>query len=223
MMTKKQAEQLFRKAKANADYYAETVQNLADTTLNLENICEMFDDDTAAVESDWHVASRVSFCTADVEKAIDALNEMSDWYMRRLDVEELKLKKLRAIINADVVAYKPAKAKVATRLCPATDAEARKLWLSENWNVDIDIRQEADDGTIVELTEADFKAVEETLRGRYYITWDDDRIFFFADSADWNKLNKVFAELESRGCWIDELYDEWQWNKDDEKFEDDAE
>ena len=100
MMTKQQAEKLMRKINAQIDNYVCSDHNLAETMLNLENICEIFDDDSARAESDWHVASRNSFYSQHVQGVIEDLAEMREWYESRLDIEYRKMQKLRETLKA---------------------------------------------------------------------------------------------------------------------------
>ena len=103
MMTKQQAEKLMRKINAQIDSYVCSVHNLTETMLNLENVCEIFDDDSARAESDWRVASRNSFYSQHVQRTIEDLAEMREWYESRLDIEYRKMQKLREALKAGLI------------------------------------------------------------------------------------------------------------------------
>jgi len=94
-------------------------------------------------------------------------------------------------------------------------------WLkrSEPWNYDYELRAEGYDGEDVdlEITDSDVANVEACLFGEYAVQNEGDRISFFADEADEQKLQANMDAWEARGGSVFECWDEWLACKEDDE------
>lgn len=94
-------------------------------------------------------------------------------------------------------------------------------WLNKPHQLDYEIRFEDEDGNEIDFNEADATAtvaeLESCLLGEYAVENEGDRISFFADDSDSEKLDAIFKAWEARGAAIYDCYDEWQACKDDEE------
>ncbi|MBR3746241.1 MAG: hypothetical protein IKN27_04700, partial [Selenomonadaceae bacterium] len=71
------------------DGYLNTAYELEGMATELEIICDNFDEDSE-IETDRHVASRISFYVDHVKRGIEGLREMIDWYKQQADFAESK-------------------------------------------------------------------------------------------------------------------------------------
>ncbi|MBR4382286.1 MAG: hypothetical protein IKP64_01885, partial [Selenomonadaceae bacterium] len=74
---------------ARIDGYLNTAYELEGMATELEIICDNFDEDSE-IETDRHVASRISFYVDHVKRGIEGLREMIDWYKQQADFAESK-------------------------------------------------------------------------------------------------------------------------------------
>lgn len=157
-------------------------------------------DELEDAEADGDIAQ---FVIDQLKSEIDALTDEYWQYVREL--EELQKPEVAAEEISEPKAAEVAE--VNTRLCPA---DMRKLWLSQEWKIDLWIRAEDEDGNDIEISDADFDAMKNSLRGKYYIAWEQGGIEFFAEDADDSLLNAIITELSERGCMIEDGHEEWE-------------
>ena len=97
-----------------------------------------------------------------------------------------------------------------TKIQPTDAFGAREVWLSQYWPIDTYIHAEDDDGNEVKITQADITAIENSLRGKYYLNATGDGVEFFAEDCTASLLSAICTELEDRGCIIEDYHEAWE-------------
>lgn len=149
------------------------------------------------------------FVIDQLKNEIDALNDEYWEYVREL--EELQKSNTPAEVEqATGTVTEPTPEPERTKIQPADALGAREVWLSQYWPIDTYIHAEDDDGNEVKITQADITAIENSLRGKYYLNATGDGVEFFAEDCTASLLSAICTELEDRGCIIEDYHEAWE-------------
>lgn len=196
MFTTLKAELLLHKVNARIDDYSAMVSSLEDLAGTIESACDRFDFD-CDVESDYHVASRISFYTQHIMKNVQDFQGMCEWYERRIEIEERKRAKLRDFLKANADDYFDAAAN-ATAATPDYDAQT--------WAIDFDIHHADSDLTSDELADYEIKLREAlTTNGNTgVVAYEACYITVYGNGGGDNKqLVELLKEMYKHGCWCE--------------------
>lgn len=198
MFTTLKAELLLHEVNARIDHYSAMVSSLEDLAGTIESACDRFNFD-CDVESDYHVASRISFYTQHIMKSAQDFQGMSEWYEHRLEIEERKRAKLCEFLKANTAAEMNEDFNAnATADTPDYDAQT--------WAIDFDIHHADSDLTSDELADYEIKLREAlTANGNTgVVAYEDCYITIYGNGGGDNKqLVELLKEMYKHGCWCE--------------------